>query len=774
MKRRDVLASLGITGIALAGGSLASASPANISFDKNSALSSVVEFSLLKPDQWKSGELYFVSGYYAENTHGAGFFLWDSERLRSAHNGGTVISPTVPWDGSIETHTDFLTGAGETAKDDKGCFVKVLLQSEISYDDFGAARDGKHDATEAVKAAHQDANARQLPVVQHSGRFLLNKTGPGISVKTDTDLRGATILCTIDYTTITPRLWTYLFLLDQEQEELTAIVDKSELTKGAARIPSLAGHSGMISIQSSTPAMMRWGRQATAMREPHTIGFKNGELNKPLYFDFSAAEDVRVYFKPWVQRIEFQCPKFEFNAQTNIRAFVKVARNNARVCNMEANLGEQEKSVPVYTPIAIRMCADVEVEGLYCDHSGKPAPEQINAYLILMTDSVGIHLHKVRNYTGWSGINGNYFSDLLLEDFVVYSIGGHAYVRDLTFRNGTFFQHCLLQGMGTLTLERVTHQNILQSKSDRFIFIRNDYGESWDGDVVIRDCKAVLGDTVDRYIILRSEPIGYDPQGSTFDPNLDINGFVVQSSKAQQEIYGYYGGKDVGSEATKVLPERISIRNLTIEGNAPVHFCAFWCNRQYNNHKLPISRNDILNIHLQNIYYLPDPALSPESEKAYALVALDIPQSSSLRQHIIIDNVTWGGIALQNAHHITARISHSVLWGGWRLLSAQEASSAPPTSRLTFQHCQIAAPDNGAGAKTLCIPTEYVGCTFSASLQNTTPSKPVSIGSGAHVNGVRFAACAIEKPRRAEDNVDAAFGQKVLLNYINPKMFYTG
>jgi len=774
MKRRDVLASLGITGIALAGSSLAGASPLDASLDKINTLSSIAGFSLLKSDQWKSAALYFVNGYYSGSDFGGGFFRWDNNCPRSAHNGGTIISPTVSWNGSIETHTDFLQGMGETAKEDNGCFIKVLLQSAISYDDFGAARDGNRDATEAVKAAHQDANSRQLPVVQHGGKFLLNKTGPGISVRTDTDLRGATIVCTIDYTTITPRLWTYLFLLDQEQQELTSLVDKGELTKGAARIPSLAGHSGMISIQSSTPAMMRWGRQATAMREPHTIGFKNGELNKPLYFDFSAAEDVRVYFKPWVQRIEFQCPNFEFNAQTNIRAFVKVARNNARVCNMEANLGEQEKSVPVYTPIAIRMCADVEVEGLYCDHSGKPAPEQINAYLILMTDSVGIHLHKVRNYTGWSGINGNYFSDLLLEDFVVYSIGGHAYVRDLTFRDGTFFQHCLLQGMGTLTLERVTHQNILQGKSDRFIFIRNDYGESWDGDVVIRDCKAILGEDVGRYIILRSEPISYDPQGSTFDPNLDINGFVIQSRKAQQEIYGYYGGKDVGSETTKVLPERISISNLTIESNDPVHFCAFWCKRRYSEDKLPVSRNNIMNIHLHNIHYQPDPTLSPDSEKAYALIAMDIPLSSSLRQNIIVDNVTWGGIALQNVHHISARISHCVLGGGWRLLAPLAVAASQLTSHITFQHCQIAVPDNATGLTTLCLPTEYVGCTFSASFHDIALTKPVTIGEGAQVDAVRLAACTIEKPNRAGDDIAEAFGEKVLLNYVSPEMFYTG
>lgn len=84
-----------------------------------------------------------VRGYYAASFVGGGTFYWDANRARSAHNGGTIISPTVPWSGAAATISAFLAGTGETAPTAFGCFVRT--KSPYSVDCFGAAGDSFDD-----------------------------------------------------------------------------------------------------------------------------------------------------------------------------------------------------------------------------------------------------------------------------------------------------------------------------------------------------------------------------------------------------------------------------------------------------------------------------------------------------------------------------------------------------------------------------------------------------------------------------------------------------
>ena len=57
-----------------------------------------------------------VDNYYADGTVSlCQVYRYNASGAKSGHNGGTIISPTVPWDGVAgSTHTDFLAGTGET------------------------------------------------------------------------------------------------------------------------------------------------------------------------------------------------------------------------------------------------------------------------------------------------------------------------------------------------------------------------------------------------------------------------------------------------------------------------------------------------------------------------------------------------------------------------------------------------------------------------------------------------------------------------------------
>lgn len=69
----------------------------------------------------------------ASNPVGGGEFVWQASRDKSDHNGGTVISPTVPWNGLQANLSDFLDGVGETDGAGQGCWVRQSDDRVITY-----------------------------------------------------------------------------------------------------------------------------------------------------------------------------------------------------------------------------------------------------------------------------------------------------------------------------------------------------------------------------------------------------------------------------------------------------------------------------------------------------------------------------------------------------------------------------------------------------------------------------------------------------------------
>lgn len=60
-------------------------------------------------------------GYQPDSVVGGGRFYWDATKAKSEHDGGTIISPTVPWGNSIP---NYIIAAGETDPAGLGCFVR--------------------------------------------------------------------------------------------------------------------------------------------------------------------------------------------------------------------------------------------------------------------------------------------------------------------------------------------------------------------------------------------------------------------------------------------------------------------------------------------------------------------------------------------------------------------------------------------------------------------------------------------------------------------------
>ncbi|WEL95479.1 tail fiber protein [Escherichia virus ECH1] len=90
----------------------------------NLGLSSVNSIYELIRQPTTNGNLANVRSYISGANSGGGLFYWDPSVSKSSHNGVTIFSPTVPFDGTYSTLPGFLSGAGETSPGENGCWVR--------------------------------------------------------------------------------------------------------------------------------------------------------------------------------------------------------------------------------------------------------------------------------------------------------------------------------------------------------------------------------------------------------------------------------------------------------------------------------------------------------------------------------------------------------------------------------------------------------------------------------------------------------------------------
>ena len=86
----------------------------------------------------REGQIFFVDEYVTNSLMGGGIFAWDSTKPKTEHDGGLIISPTVPFDGLQPSVEDFLNGVNETQPAGTGAFVRQNVFDFVDVAWFGA------------------------------------------------------------------------------------------------------------------------------------------------------------------------------------------------------------------------------------------------------------------------------------------------------------------------------------------------------------------------------------------------------------------------------------------------------------------------------------------------------------------------------------------------------------------------------------------------------------------------------------------------------------
>ena len=142
-------------------GSLSKAAP----FLPSAGVARVADLLQVSPD--RAAIAAHVRGYHLGGL-GGGNYVWDAAKAKSAHDGGAVISPTVPWDGSLGTLSAFLSGTGEASPAGTGCWVRVSDGKE-TVACWGAVGNDAQDDTASVIKAKVWFDSKSRPTVFPTG-----------------------------------------------------------------------------------------------------------------------------------------------------------------------------------------------------------------------------------------------------------------------------------------------------------------------------------------------------------------------------------------------------------------------------------------------------------------------------------------------------------------------------------------------------------------------------------------------------------------------------
>ncbi len=470
----------------------------------------------------------------------------DSFTLR-AENGNVYICGSVNTGisrGITAFKEEVLLNSDGTYDIKDGYTYTKTFTDYVKYEDFGAKGDGKTDDLEAIVKTHEYANANNLSVfADECATYYIGGKAKTAVIKTDTDWSTARFI--IDDTNV-EKIGSWIFNV-APSEISYSITDKvSPLKIDADNIgTTLKGESLVVLTDSNVKRYIRKGanQNSGSSQSDVILVDKNGNISPdtPLIWDFNAITGAVVY--P-VDTVTLSIRGGFFTTIANAAPSeytyysrgIQVRRSNTVIDGIYHDvINEGDTGAPYSAFVSLSCCADVTVkESTFTGHKkyatigSAGTSVQMGTYDIGAATSVNAKFINCKqtnditdgNYWGIAGTN--YCKNLTYDGCAFSRFDAHQGVRNATIRNSVLGHHGIkLIGMGTALIENTT------VVSASFVDLREDYGSTWNGDLIIRNCK--------------------------FYPT-DISANIINANNSETHDFGY----------TCYLPQRIEIDGLFV------------------------------------------------------------------------------------------------------------------------------------------------------------------------------------------------------------------
>ena len=424
---------------------------------------------------------------------------------------------------------------------------QFIKRGWVQYSEFGAKGDGKTDDIDFIAGTHAAANQYGLSVKANEGAtyYISGKERTAI-IRTNTDFGTAAFI--IDDTEVEKNT-APVFTVSSSLQPIK-LANIASLNRNQQKIEQSLPSACLITVTNSkVKRFIRFGLNQNngASQTDIFLVDKNGniDMNAPIVWDFNQITDITALpidettltitggkFTTIANKVDSKYSYYNRN--------IAIRRSHVLVKGLEHRItGEGEHGAPYGGFINIGDCAFVTIRNtLLSGHktyetigaAGKPV--SMGTYDISVNRALNVSFincsqtNDINNKTYW-GIMGSNFSKNLLYDSCIFSrFDAHMGVANATIRNSTLGHMGINAiGSGLLTVENCT------VNGNSFINLRPDYGSTWQGDVLIRNCVFVPG--------------GGKP----------VIGNLIGGSNSSQHDFGY----------TCYMPEKITIENLLIK-----------------------------------------------------------------------------------------------------------------------------------------------------------------------------------------------------------------
>ena len=477
--------------------------------------------------------------------------------------------------------------------------------SVVRYSDFGAKGDGIADDFNAIKAAHDYANQGGQKVFGDEGKtyYIGNNFTSEIIVNTDVDWKGATFIVddvgdiAFENRSLNLFRWQSSYSKIYAGQNFVDTFGNVSVEKGATSIPWLAdvlpGKCLVIIWNQNKKDFNRYGANANggAARHEVLIVEKDGTLDPDTLtiFDYETVTQVNIYSADDAPLLaengvfrNICCRTVEATGFKNLycgyNRGLGMSRGNVTIKNVDHMMldepmletnsndplqklyGKRNESYPyggfLNFSIAYNCSViDAVIDGhttYYEDKTTSSTPVAMGTYDYGLGNSSHIYLKNVTQRddgsTGiaddryWGIMGSNYSRNIHHENIYINRFDAHAGFWNGSIVNSTIGSHINIIGGGTFVLDGVTRVG----NSANFMDMRLDYGSSFDGDIIIKDC-------------VFQAKYGYNSmRGQSYNKNSRPTAYIFSTAWANPDEE--YLTWDFGYTCS--LPENITIDNF--------------------------------------------------------------------------------------------------------------------------------------------------------------------------------------------------------------------
>jgi len=480
-----------------------------------------------------------------------------------------------------------------------GTMTLIVAQSYVSYGDHCAVGDGVTDDFAAIIEAHAAANEAGLPVKADAGAtYYIGASAQTAQIQTDTDWGDAKFI--IDDSKLEGRDRNRNVFNISSKLPSTQMTTVTTLQRNQEKMDLTLPQDSFIAVtDNQTRRHIRYGANQNdgAAQTDVFVVDKDGnvDMTAPIIWDFDRISSMTVYpidsetltvtgghFTTIANQAE---SKYTYYARG-----IGITRSNVVLDGVHHVItGELDHGAPYSGFISVSRCTNVMVQN--CILSGHKIYSTIGAAGTSVTmGTYDISVNRANNVTFKNCKQANDIHDTKL-----WGIFGSNHSKNITFDTVEFSRFDAHMGVTNATIKNsvLGHQGInLIGKGlflventkicgGNFINLRSDYGSTFEGEIIIRNCEFVPRNGAQSDVVLLGGSYSgqHDFGYTCYMPRkITIDGLVIDDSNVPNNYQGpkifasfnnTYTSEEYVEQYPYVITEEVEMKALTIKSGKP-------------------------------------------------------------------------------------------------------------------------------------------------------------------------------------------------------------